>query len=313
MKVSIIVPVYNTEKYLSKCLDSLINQDFSDYEIIIVNDGSTDNSEDIINDYANKYDNIKTFKKKNGGLSSARNYGLAKAIGKYITFVDSDDYVEKDFLKELYNAINKDNSDIAVCEFSYVYSSGKVIRSYSNLNYTEDTLKKYLLTPPMAPIRMFKKELFEYRKFKERIYYEDLDLCPKFAKIAKKVSFVDLSLYNYLMRDNSIMHQKELNSKLNDIYQVLDSNYNELFNDYPDEIEYMYIIHLLRTASLRFLDYKEGESELIKIINIIKEKFPNWSSNEYFKKSNIKIKLICYLAYYKRIGLLKIIKRVTGK
>lgn len=313
MKVSVIVPVYNTEDYLRKCLDSLINQDFSDYEILIINDGSTDNSDRIIKEYSKKYDYVKGFLKENGGLSSARNYGLKKAKGKYITFVDSDDYVEANFLKELYDSITKDDSDIAVCEFSYVYSNGSIIRSYSNLKYSSDSLKEYLLTPPMAPIRMFKKELFNYIKFKEGIYYEDLDLCPKLVKYVKKISFVDLSLYNYLMRDNSIMHQAKLNSKLEDIYHVLDSNYNELYNDYPTEIEYMYIIHLLRTASLRFLDYDEGKNELNKIVQIMKDKFPNWKRNEYFKKSNKKIKIICYLAYYKRIGLLKMIKKITGK
>ena len=313
MKVSIIVPVYNTGKYLRKCLDSLVKQDFSDYEIIVVNDGSRDNSAEIIAEYVSKYDNVKGFLKENGGLSSARNYGIKKASGKYITFVDSDDYVEVNFLKELYEAITSDDSDIAVCEFSYVYENGNSQRSYSNLNYTSDSLKKYLLTPPMAPIRMFKKELFNYLKFKEGIYYEDLDLCPKLVKYAKKISFVDLSLYNYLMRDNSIMHQKELNTKLEDIYHVLDSNYEALYNRFPQEIEYMYIIHLLRTASLRFLDYKEGKKELVKIVQIIKDKFPNWSKNIYFQKSSKKIKIICYLAYHKKIGLLKMIKKLTGK
>lgn len=313
MKVSVIVPVYNTEEYLRKCLDSLVNQDFSSYEVIIVNDGSTDNSIKVIDEYVRKYDFVKAFSKKNGGLSSARNYGIEKASGKYLTFVDSDDYVEESYLKKLYSIMDKENSDLAVCEFSYIYSDGNIVRSYSNLDYTDDILKKYLLTPPMAPIRMFKKDLFNHIKFKEGIYYEDLELCPKLVKYAKKVSFVNESLYNYLIRENSIMHQKEMNSKLEDIYHVLDSNYKELYKDYPNEIEYMYIIHLLRTASLRFLDYKEGKSELVKIVQIMKDRFPNWKKNIYFKKSSKKIKIISYLAYYKKIGLLKIIKKITGK
>ena len=296
MKVSVIVPVYNTEEYLRKCLDSLVNQDFSSYEVIIVNDGSTDNSIKVIDEYVRKYDFVKAFSKKNGGLSSARNYGIEKASGKYLTFVDSDDYVEESYLKKLYSIMDKENSDLAVCEFSYIYSDGNIVRSYSNLDYTDDILKKYLLTPPMAPIRMFKKDLFNHIKFKEGIYYEDLELCPKLVKYANKVSFVNESLYNYLIRENSIMHQKEMNSKLEDIYHVLDSNYKELYKDYPNEIEYMYIIHLLRTASLRFLDYKEGKSELVKIVQIMKDRFPNWKKNIYFKKSSKKIKIISYLA-----------------
>ena len=132
MKVSVIVPVYNVEKYLRKCLASLVNQDFEDYEIIIVNDGSPDNSQEIIDEYTKKYKFIRSFTKENGGLSSARNYGIDKARGDYIAFVDSDDYVDVAFLKELYEAITKDGSDIAVCEFSYVYPNGNMVRSYSN-------------------------------------------------------------------------------------------------------------------------------------------------------------------------------------
>ena len=312
MKVSVIVPVWNTEKYLRKCLDSLVNQDFDDYEIVVVNDESPDNSEQIIQEYVNKYKNVRALSKKNGGLSSARNYGIKYAKGDYLTFVDSDDYVDRNFLKELYGAITRDKSDIAVCEFSYLFEDGKTIWSHSNLKYTDDSLKKYLLTPPMAPIRMVKKDLFKNLKFKEGIYYEDLELCPKLVKYAKKVSFIDLSLYYYLMRDSSIMHQKTFNKKLEDIYLVLDSNYEALYKDYPEEIEYMYIIHYLRSASLRFLDYKEGRREINKIVKIIKDKFPNWKNNIYFKKSGKKIKIISYLSYYKQITLLKIIKKIKG-
>lgn len=312
MKVSVIVPVWNTEKYLRKCLDSLVNQDFDDYEVVVVNDESPDNSEQIIEEYANKYKNIRALSKKNGGLSSARNYGIKYAKGDYLAFVDSDDYVDKNFLKELYGAIIKDKSDIAVCEFSYLFEDGKTIWSHSNLKYTDDSLKKYLLTPPMAPIRMCKKSLFKSLKFKEGIYYEDLELCPKLIKYAKKVSFVDQNLYYYLMRDSSIMHQKTFNKKLEDIYLVLDSNYEALYKDYPEEIEYMYIIHYLRSASLRFLDYKEGRREINKIVKIMKDKFPNWKNNIYFKKSGKKIKIISYLAYHKQIILLKIIKKIKG-
>ena len=313
MKVSVIVPVYNTEKYLEKCLDSIVNQDFDDYEIIIVNDGSTDNSFKIINKYVDKYDNIKAFTKQNGGLSSARNFGIAKSSGKYLMFIDSDDYIEKTMIKKMYESVINNKSDIVVCEFSYVYDDGRKIRSYSNLDYTDIAQKKYLLTPPMAPIRLIKKDLFKNIKFTEGIYYEDLELCPKLVIYAKKISFVNESLYNYLMRESSIMHQNSFNDKLLDIYKVLDSNYKVLVKDYYDEIEYMYIIHLLRTASLRFLDYKEGKSEINKIKLIIKDKFPNWKDNIYFKKSNKKIKVISYLAYYKMILLLKIIKKITGK
>ena len=122
MKVSVIVPVYNVEKYLAKCLDSLINQEFFNYEIIVVNDGSTDNSQEIIEEYAKRYDIIKDVFKKNGGLSSARNYGLEKASGKYITFVDSDDYVDENMYLKMYEKAKSGNFDIVTSDINYVYN-----------------------------------------------------------------------------------------------------------------------------------------------------------------------------------------------
>ncbi len=312
MKVSVIVPVYNVEKYLEKCLDSLVNQTFKDYEIIIVNDGSLDNSEKIIKEYEKKYNFIKVYKKKNGGLSSARNYGLKYASGEYILFVDSDDYVEKNMIELMYEKMLSDSSDICVCEFNYIYDN-KIVRSYSNLDYTDDLKKKYLLTPPMACIRMYKKNLLDKNLFKEGIYYEDLEFTPKLVLLVNRISYINEALYNYVIHSDSIMRQKKFNEKLYDIYNVLDSNYNYLYKYYIDEVEYMYIIHLLRTASLRFLDYKEGRSEIKKIVSIMKEKFPNWNKNVYFKKSNIKIKVVCYLAFYKQTFLLILIKKTRRK
>ena len=114
MKVSIIVPVYNVERHLNKCLDSLVNQTLKNIEIIIVNDGSLDNSQLIINEYSNKYKNIRTFIKKNGGLSDARNYGLKKAKGEYVLFVDSDDYIALDSCERLYNTAKQDDVDVLI-------------------------------------------------------------------------------------------------------------------------------------------------------------------------------------------------------
>ena len=118
VKVSIIVPVYNVEKYIKKCLDSLVHQTLSDIEIIVVNDGSPDNSELIINQYLKKYSNIKYFKKENGGQGSARNFGLSKAIGKYIMFVDSDDYVDITMAEKMYNSAIANNSDMVICNIN---------------------------------------------------------------------------------------------------------------------------------------------------------------------------------------------------
>ena len=121
-KVSVIVPVYNVEDYIEKCLNSLVNQTLEDIEIIIVNDGSKDNSENIIKSFLSRYpQKIKYLKKENGGLSDARNYGIPYAIGEYIAFLDSDDYVELDTYENMYNLAKKENSDMVECNFIWEY------------------------------------------------------------------------------------------------------------------------------------------------------------------------------------------------
>ena len=130
-KVSIIVPVYNVEKYIEKCLESLVNQTLEDIEIIVVNDGTKDNSKEKILQYIEKYpQKIVYLEKENGGLSDARNYGLPVAKGEYIAFLDSDDYIEKNMYEEMYKKAKEENSDMVECDFlwEYLNSEKKVIK-----------------------------------------------------------------------------------------------------------------------------------------------------------------------------------------
>ena len=149
VKVSVIVPVYNVEKYITKCLNSLVKQTLKDIEIIVVNDGSPDNSQAIIDKFVKKYPKkVKSYIKKNGGLSDARNYGIEKATGEYIAFVDSDDYVEHNMYKEMYEKAKEHDFDIVVCDLKYIYElsfnvKNKVeleiiIRNLNKLEYIVD-------------------------------------------------------------------------------------------------------------------------------------------------------------------------------
>ena len=313
IKVSVIVPVYNVEKYLEKCLDSLVNQTLKEIEIIIVNDGSPDNSQKIIDRYAKKHKNIKAYIKENGGLSDARNYGIKKATGEYISFIDSDDYIANDMLEIMYNKAKNNRLDIVVCDTINVYENGHEVYITSNYNYSNNNIKNYLLSPPMACSRLYNRTLLDKLHFKKGIYYEDLELTPKLVRYTSKVGFVNEGLYYYLQRNGSIMKQQEFNEKLLDIFKVLQSNYESLSEKYPEEIEYMYITHLLRTATLRFLEYDNSIQYVNQIIKEIKEKFPNWKKNIYYKKSSIKLKIICNLAYNKQTKLLSLIKKITNK
>ena len=312
-KVSIIVPVYNVEEYLEKCLDSLVNQTLKDIEIIIVNDGSPDNSQKIIDEYQSKYKNIKSYQKTNGGLSDARNYGINKASGEYLAFIDSDDYIKTDMIEKMYQKAKNEKLDIVVCNSIEIYPNDISIEKKSNLNYSDDSIKNYLISPPMACTRLYKKELFKNISFKKNIFYEDLELTPKLVNYTKNIGFIDEGLYYYYQRTGSIMKQTEFNNKLLDIFDVLESNKKALMKEYPEEIEYMYISHLLRTATLRFLDYKNSKELINRIIKTMKENFPNWYQNKYYKKSSKKMKIICLLAYSKNILILKIIKKITNK
>ena len=313
MKISVIVPIYNVEKYLRKCLDSLVNQTFKDFEVILVNDGSTDSSQDIIDEYKSKYPFIKAIKKENGGMSSARNVGLEYATGEYIAFVDSDDYVEIFFLEKLYNKAIEDNSDMVICDY---YGLNEEEKRYikCHMLFSPEQKREYLVSPPMVWNKLIKKTILDKVKFREGIFYEDLDICVRMLPMINKIAFVDEPLYNYYVQHSgSIMTQKAFNVHLLDIFTVLSDCKELLQGEFYREIEYIYIIHLLRTATLRFLDYPNTLEYLVKINSTMANTFPNWRENEYYNKCSGKVKLICFLAIHRMYWLLKIVKKITKR
>lgn len=140
-KISIIVPIYNVEKFLPRCVESLVNQTYGNIEILLIDDGTKDNSAIMCDEYAKKYNNVKAFHKKNGGLSDARNYGIEKATGKYIAFVDSDDFVNKDYCKILYNNLIKNDADISICDFQIFTDTSRIDENKEEITnvYTRKT------------------------------------------------------------------------------------------------------------------------------------------------------------------------------
>ncbi len=314
-KLSIIVPIYNTEKYLSRCLDSLIHQTLDNIEIILINDGSTDNSQEIINKYLNTYPSIlKSFTQNNSGQACARNLGIKNSMGEFIAFVDSDDYVELDAYKKSYKYATENNLDIVCFNFYEEKNNIKQKSSYYKFdNY--NNVVKYILNETSPCNKIIRKDLFEKNniKFVENYIYEDLELIPRLALYTNKIGFLNDYLYNYVIHENSTMHQKKYNTKLDSIYFVAESLKNNFKNTkYNKELEFLFIEHLLHGAVLRYLEYEEGNSDIEKISNIIKSDFPNWRKNIYYKEQNIKYKIICELAYYKKIKILKKILKNRG-
>lgn len=220
-KISVIVPVYNTEKLLSRCLDSIIHQKNispDEYEIIIVNDGSPDNSQEVINNYSEKFPTIiKAVWKENGGLPSARNYGLNFASGEYICFIDSDDYIEKNMFDELYNLAISKKLDIARGNFCNVYLNGKIeknpyfveaIDTMSGADYYISEMRSLRQNMKnMVWMSLYHRSLFFEQgiRFEEnpRIF-EDIVFNAVVLSKAERVAAINVSLYNYVQYQKSI-------------------------------------------------------------------------------------------------------------
>ena len=314
-KVSVIVPVYGTEQYLRKCLDSLVEQTLQEIEIIVVNDGSLDNSQQIIEEYESKYSKVHGIQKENGGLSDARNCGIQYASGEFIAFVDSDDYVESHMYELMYERAIKDALDIVVCDTFMDYPTHSYVLK-ADLGYANVPDKAYVFAYPNAPARLVRATFMKEHMFRKGIWYEDLDLMPTLAVYTTKIGFIHEALYHYLQRDASIMNQTAFHSKFEDIFTVL-QDVSDAFEEhgkyetYYSELEYLYIIHLQRSAILRFSGIKGAEHCRKKVHQIMKYKFPNWSKNPYFKKSGWKFRLICLLGAWKQYWIITLLKKVV--
>lgn len=240
MKLSVIIPVYNTEKYIEKCLDSIAKQTMKDLEIIVVNDGSKDNSEGVINQWMenNKDIDIKCFKKENGGLSSARNFGVEKASGKYISFVDSDDYLEKDLYKNLEQYMDQD-IDLIKFKMATYNDNNEIIEKMDGPIFEQVTGEQAfekLCTQDkfleVACIYLYKRDFFIKENFKYEIsaYHEDFGLTPWIIINAKSVISTDVYGYCYLQRENSITTNKNPEKEKQKAYDVLKHYDNAIKN-----------------------------------------------------------------------------------
>ena len=314
-KISIVVPVYGVEKYIKKCLDSLVGQTFKDIEIIIVDDGCEDNSIKIIEESFHDK-RIKIFHKKNGGAASAKNYGMKKVTGEYLFFVDSDDYIELDCLEKMYNKVLSDKVDLVICDYYKLLENGEKHHEKMIPHYDKENDKCSVTSMPGPVGKLMKMDTLRKHDFAflENHCFEDNAIMPYICALYKNFSYVEEPLYYYLQRDGSALNKKVYDKRWEDIFEAIDYMYNrfkkdQMVNEYYDEIEYMYIEYLLHAPSLRFLDYEEGISNISKISDIMKEKFPNWQKNKYYRKENIKYKIICTLFYHQKIKLAKLLLR----
>ena len=288
IKVSVIVPVYNVEKYLDKCLNTLAKQKLKDIEVIIVNDGSPDNSQKIIDKYTKEYPNMKSYIKENGGLSDARNYGIKKAKGEYIAFLDSDDYVTEDMYKKMYEKAKSGNFDMVVCDLNYVYPN-KVIPASSNVPTDTTNIKKCMLNIyPAAWNKIFKRKLFDNGiEFKKGVWFEDVEFIYRLLPSVKSIGTIHEHFNQYVQRDGSITNT--INRK---IYHYIDNwngiieyyKKNNLYKEYKNELEYSYVRYIYATfikqaSRYNYNDYMEAVDTAIQNV---KKNFPKYLKNKYF-------------------------------
>ena len=263
------MPVYNVEKYIDKCLDSLVNQTLKDIEIIVVNDGSPDNSQEIIDRYVKKYPKkVKSYIKENGGQGSARNFGLTVASGEYIGYVDSDDYVELDMYDKLYNKAIKNDLDIAICGSYNVYESGER-KIELDREIFKDKKKNAFFGRMAVWNKIYKRELLldSGLTFRSKLWYEDLDFTIQMLAKAKKVGYVNRPFYNYLIREGSTMNNSNVDRNLELLLAFDAIIKNKELEKYSSIIEFLAIDHIYISAVVRIINADVDKNKKREVIN----------------------------------------------
>ena len=293
-KISVIVPVYNVENYLDKCLTSLLAQTFTDYEIILVNDGSTDSSPEICQRYATKYpDRVTSYTKPNGGLSDARNYGMRYATGEYLMFLDSDDYVEPDTLKNMYALSENGTKKIVECNFFWDYQK----ETREDLAPEYHSLKDYMVRERVvAWNKLYLREWLLKTKvlFPVGKLYEDQDFFFKLITYLQDITEVAVDKHcevHYVQRQNSISYSETTRiAEILWIYQDIIDFYQSkgIFEKYYSELEYRFVRNLLGNVLVRKvlkLKDKQLKRELLDQIWLQKTLwFPDFKQNPYLKE-----------------------------
>lgn len=314
--VSVIVPIYMVEKYLNKCVDSIINQTYKNLEIILVDDGSKDNCGNICEEYKKKDERIIVIHKQNGGLSSARNVGIEKSNGNFITFIDSDDYISKDYIEYLYNGLKKYNLDIIITNLKKVYGKNNDTKQV-NIDKADDiniidslTALEYLIYQKKidcsATGKLFKREIIKDIRFPEGKIYEDMGTIYKFIMEAKNIGYTNTKKYYYLQREDSILGEKFSEKNL-DIFDILNDMNDYIIEKYP-HLENAMKSRLISANFyiLRIIDKYEYKNDYIKLKQNIKK-----YRNIVIKDKNITLKTkFAIIISYININLVRYIHKL---
>ena len=313
-KVSVIVPVYNVELLLKRCIKSILNQTYKNIEIILVDDGSTDSSSSICDNYKEKDDRVKVIHKKNGGLSDARNVGIQEMTGEYVCFIDSDDYIEKDMIKLLLEDMKKNNSDISSC--------GKIIEYTDKIEKKNNTFE-FVNTPIEVLARMltfdnfdnsfcdkmFKVELIKDEKFPVGDYYEDMAIMYRIIQKAHLISHITYEGYHYIIRENSISNEK-FSFKQLDMIKYAKKCRDNVVKNYPtitqqaDSFYYLNLINIILKIR-NDKDYLKYKNELKKLRKEYNKEIVRMIKNKFIAREKKIMIILIYFKFYRIVILIK--------
>ena len=311
IKVSVIIPVYNTEDYLKECIESLVNQTLHEIEILIVNDGSTDSSLEIMKEFKNKYPNIiKIFDKVNGGQASARNYALPFAQGEYLGFVDSDDWVDSTMYEEMYEKAEKEDADIVICDMVDHFPDRTVC-------YPSSRFENKFKVTPSACNKLFKRSLVKEDVFPVGLWYEDFEFTTMQLMKTDCISVIHKGLYHCHCREVSTMYNNN-SEKNQDILVVLEHlveyvEKNGWYEKYKNVLEYLYIDHVLIT-SINRVQKQTNEKKKIVINNLRKEvlkKYNSFYKDDAFREMPKKRQIIALLNAYGLCSMSMMLLKIT--
>lgn len=267
--ISVIVPIYNVEKYIRKCVDSILKQTYKNIEIILVDDGSKDECGKIIDEYKELDARVKVIHKKNGGLSDARNCGMKCSTGRFLLFIDSDDWIDSEMIKKLYDNIQKYNADISICEFIEEDEEGKEL---SNKKYDD----KILLFTPKEAIKdlivqknitnhawnkLYKKEIFDNIEYPKGQLMEDVSTTYKLIENSNQIVYQNIALYHYIQRNKSILGNIT-SKRINDQEKAFFERNKYLENKYPEYSKEIEIDNIKNVKTIYYLAIMCGEKSL---------------------------------------------------
>lgn len=292
MKFSVIVPVYNVEKFLAKCLDSVLNQDFDDYEIIAVNDGSTDSSPEILDEYSKKSYKVKVINQTNKGLGGARNTAIENASGDILVFVDSDDFIPVDMLSTLSVYFDKYELDILSFDLTAVYSMDFPIKESTDSAEEFIILEKkyFFISEPTACAKAYRRNLYidNNIRFPERLWYEDLATVYRLIPFADKIGYLKKPLYYYVQQPGSITHSTNTTRMMEIItaFNMVQSYFNEIgcFEEYYSELEWLCVKHVLYYSAHRFLTKGYYYKQMNDLYKFVYSNYPDFKNNKYVKE-----------------------------